>query len=302
MNRHALGARAASAVTAKLYLAVDQSALKLISDDHQWGGSSLVTQVLVLTARSVRGAFSDYRLVLFGLLQPVVILLLFSQVFAGIGTLPGVTEYDGYINYLLPATLVMIATATAMSSGVALMSEVYTGFVGRLRTMPVNLLSVLIARTLADAIRLTAQLTAAVAVGVLALGFESPGTLGLVGAVVLTVVVGWGLSWLFIAIATWQTKPELMHAASFVVMFPLMFASSAYLPVGAMPGWIQVVSRLNPLTYAIDATRALATGKPVGFSLLAAVGLAAGAALLGGLVSARSIRKVGQSAVSSLAL
>lgn len=291
MSKHAVGTRAGQETTVAHYVDVYRGVgLRLTSDDLRWGGSAFPAQVMVLTGRALRATFGDYRLVLFGLLQPVVILLLFSQVFAGIGSLPGVVEYNGYINYLMPATLVMIAMTTAMSSGVGLLAEIYTGFVGRLRTMPVNLLALLTARTLADAARLTVQLTAASVAGMLVLGFDPAGTWGMIWAVVLTVIVGWGLSWLFIAIATWQSKPEIMHAVSFIVMFPLMFGSSAYIPVEAMPGWIKVLSSVNPLTYAIDATRALATGRPVGVSVVAAVGLAVGAALLGGYIAGRTFR------------
>ncbi|WP_051400504.1 ABC transporter permease [Haloechinothrix halophila] len=273
-----------------MVIAVDRGSLRLAPDDDSWGGAGFLTQLRVLSGRSLRTAFSDYRLVFFGLLQPVVILLLFSQVFAGIGDMPGVVAYDGYINYLMPATLVMIAMTTAMGSGAALLSEIYTGWVGRLRTMPINLVAVLAARTVSDAVRLIVQLVVASAAGVYVLGFEPGGLAGLAGAIAVAVAIGWGLSWLFIAIATWQSKPELMQAASFVVMFPLMFSSSAYVPLEAMPTWIRVLSTVNPLTYAIDATRALAVGMPVGGALVAALALAGVTAVLGGTLATRAFR------------
>lgn len=290
MSRHALHTRHQHDDAPTLVIAVDRGSLRLAPDDDSWGGAGFLAQLRVLSARSLRTAFSDYRLVFFGLLQPVVILLLFSQVFAGIGTMPGVVAYDGYINYLMPATLVMIAMTTAMGSGAALLSEIYTGWVGRLRTMPINLVAVLAARTVSDAVRLTVQLVVASAAGVYVLGFEPGGPAGLAGAIAVAVAVGWGLSWLFIAIATWQSKPELMQAASFVVMFPLMFGSSAYVPLEAMPTWIRVLSTVNPLTYAIDATRALAVGMPVGGALIAALALAGVAAVLGGSLATRTFR------------
>ncbi|MGH3433066.1 MAG: ABC transporter permease [Thermocrispum sp.] len=279
MSRHALRERSRLDQGATRYL--DRSTLRMTRDQDAWGGSSFATQLLVLSGRSLRYAFSDYRLVLVALLQPVVILLLFSQVFAAVGTMPGVAEYDGYINYLMPATLVMIALTTAVSSGVAVLMEIYTGFIGRLRTMPINLLAVLFARTVADAVRLAVQLVAAAATAVWLLDFQPAGPWQLAAGVALSVAVGWGLSWVFVALATWQSKPELMQAATFVVMFPLMFGSSAYLPLESMPTWIRIVSAINPMTYAIDAVRALTLGHPVGSALIAALGLVAAAAFLG---------------------
>lgn len=258
---------------------------------RRWATSSFGTQVAVLAGRSLRTAFGDYRLVFFGLLQPVVMLLLFSQVFSRIGTLPGVVQYRSYINYLMPATLINIAVTTAMSSGVGVLAEIYTGFVGRLRAMPISMFAILVARTLSDALRLTVQLTVAVIAALVFLDFRPDGVLGIVTALGLAVLVGWGLGWVFVAIATWQRKAETMQAISFVVMFPLMFGSSAYMPVAAMPGWLRVLSTVNPLTYAIDATRALTAGTPAGPALAAAVGIVVGLALLGAAGAARNFRR-----------
>ena len=103
-------------------------------------------------------------------------------------------------------------------------------------------------------------------------------------------MVGWCLSWVFVAITTWLRKAETLQAASFVVMFPLMFASSAYMPLDTMPAWVRAVSTVNPLTYAIDATRALALARPLGWSLPAALTIAAAAAAAGATLAARTFR------------
>lgn len=258
---------------------------------ERWRACGFGTQVAVLTGRSLRTAFGDYRLVFFGLLQPVVMLLLFSQVFSRIGTLPGVVQYRGYINFLMPATLINIAVTTAMSSGVGVLAEIYTGFIGRLRAMPISMFAVLVARTLSDALRLAVQLTVAVVAAVLFLDFRPAGFAGIATALGLAVLVGWGLGWLFVAIATWQRKAETMQAVSFIVMFPLMFGSSAYMPVAAMPGWLRVLSTVNPLTYAINATRALTAGAPAASALATAICIVVALAVLGAAGAARNFRR-----------
>nr|WP_245572387.1 ABC transporter permease [Actinokineospora enzanensis] len=251
------------------------------------------TQVWVLTTRSLRAAFGNYRLVFFGFLQPVVLLLLFSQVFSGVSALPGMAQYAGYINYLMPATLVNIALLTAMGAGAGLIAETYSGVVGRFRSLPISPVSVLVARTFADTARLAVQQTSIAVAAVLFLDFAPDGgPLGLAAAILLTLVVGWGLSWIFVAIATWQRNVELMQAISFIAMYPLMFTSSAYMPLQSMPAWIRAVAAVNPLTYAIDATRALALGRIPGWSLPLAVGLALVAALAGAATAARNFRRV----------
>jgi ABC-2 type transport system permease protein len=89
------------------------------------------------------------------------------------------------------------------------------------------------------------------------------GVLGTLAALGLALVVGWALSWVFIAIAAWVRKAELMQTVGFLAMFPLMFASSAFVPVNGLPGWLQAVAKVNPLTYAVDAARSLALAHPV---------------------------------------
>lgn len=247
---------------------------------HRAGGG-LVHQVRVLTGRYLRQTFGDAKLLFLGLAQPVVLLLLFSQVFAGVAVVPGVARYDGYLNFLLPATLVNIALTTAMSAGYGLLGDGYTGFAGRLHTMPVARMSLVLARTFADAIRLAVHLVVIVLIAVVVLGFR-PGTWpGLLAALGFTVVIGWTLSWLFLAIAVWRPRLEAMQAVTFVVMFPLMFTSSAYMPVETMPLWLRVVARFNPVTYSVDATRALALGAPAGRALVMASVLIAACALAG---------------------
>ncbi|SNR33073.1 ABC-2 type transport system permease protein [Haloechinothrix alba] len=258
---------------------------------EHWGVSGFGTQLWVLALRSIRTAFGHYRLIFLGILQPVVIMLLFSQAFAGVSELPGVASYGSYINYLLPATLVTIAVITAMSSGAALMFEITSGFVGRLRTMPISLFAVLLARSISDTLRLVVQLAAAMVVAVLVLDFRSTSWVASVAACALTAAVGWGMSWVFIAIATWRPSQEVMQAASFVVIFPLMFTTSAYMPVESMPGWMEAVATVNPLTYAIDAVRALTVGDPYGTDLAAALALLCCAALIGILTAAHGIRR-----------
>ncbi|QWF83729.1 ABC transporter permease [Amycolatopsis sp. CA-230715] len=257
-----------------------------------WRGSGFGTQVRVLTGRSLRAAFADRSLFFFSLLQPVVLLLLFSQVFDGIGRLPEVARYGAYIDFLMPSTLVNIALTTAMSSGAALLTETYTGFVSRLRGMPISLMSVLLARTLADTARLAVQLAVTLLAGVALLGFSpGGGLLGTVTAVLLTLVVGWGLSWVFLAVATMARKPETLQTVSFIAVFPLMFSSTAYMPPDVLPAWVRALSTVNPLTYAIDAVRSLSLGFPVGGAVWLALALTAAAALAGAALAGRNFRR-----------
>lgn len=257
----------------------------------RWPVSSFGTQVRVLTARSLYATLADRKLLFFLLLQPVVLLLLFSQVFSAVAALPQVAIYDSYVNFLVPATMVNIGIATAMGTGSGLLADIYGGFADRLRSMPISLFAVLAARTLADAARLAALLVVTVIASVALLGFRpAGGPLGVVAAVLVTLLVGWCFSWLFVAITTWLRKVETLQVVSFVVMFPLMFSSSAYMPLETMPTWMQVIAIANPLTSAIDAVRALALGLPLGWSVGVALAVSAAIAAAGMVISNRAVQ------------
>ena len=257
-----------------------------------WPDCGFGAQVRILAVRSLRIELADWKVVFFGLLQPVVLLVLFSQVFRVVGGLQGLSGYHGYVNFLVPATLVTIALTTAMGSGAGLLAELYGGFTSRLRCMPVSLVAALLARTIADAARLAAQLVVVVLASYAVLGFRpAGGVLGTVAAMVLTVFFGWCLDWVFVALTTMVRKVQALQAVAFVVTFPLMFVSSSYLPVAVMPLWMRVIAMINPVTYAVDATRALSAGAASASAVLVAAGTASAMALVGGLAAARAIRR-----------
>jgi ABC-2 type transport system permease protein len=263
--------------------------------DLGWHGSSFATQVWVLTQRSLNAFLRDPRMLFFSLLQPLVMLLLFSQVFGGISQLGSLHQWGSYINYLLPSTLVTTAMTSALGSGVGLLTEMSNGVIARFRSMPVSLFSVLLARSLSDTVRMAIQLVVMLIAAALLFGFTpAGGMLGVTTALVLSLVVGWGLGWMFLAVATWVKKAETMQAVAFLAMFPLMFGSSAYMPVSTMPSWVQVIANVNPLSYAIFASRGLATtiweANPVS-TIVASLAISGLIALIGGIIATRNFRR-----------
>lgn len=237
-----------------------------------WHGTNFASQVGILTARSLRAIVRDPRMVVFNLLQPLVMLTLFSQIFSVIAQTPNFPDGVDYIDYLMPAILVTTALGSALQSGVGLITEMKDGVLARFRSLPLSLNAVLMARSLSDVIRTAVQLAIMLLVAAVLFGFSPAGGLGgVLGAWALGLLVGWSLGWAFMAIATWVRNAELMQMTGFLVMFPLMFASSAYVPVASLPGWLQVVANVNPLSYAINAARDLALGAPSGTGVLSAL-------------------------------
>jgi ABC-2 type transport system permease protein len=232
---------------------------------RRWArGSSPSTQVIVLAGRSLRG-LRDPRAIVVGLLQPLVMLLLFSQVFQNViadGT-PGFSSRETYLGYLMPAVLVTTAAGSALGSGGWLVFERNSGVFTRLRAMPIRISSILIARSLSDLVRTGIQLCAMITLAIVALHYRpAGGILSLVAIWIVSMALSCGFSWLFLAVSCWVRNVEVIQAIGFMVMFPLTFASTAYVPLAALPGALRVVAQLNPITYAVDGARSVTSATP----------------------------------------
>jgi len=257
-----------------------------------WQGSSVPAQLLILTGRSVRAHLSHRRALVLSMLQPVFMLLLLSQVFGSIVDRGHLPEGVGYLDYLLPALLVTTGIGPSVASGIGLVRDMDNGAVARLRTLPIHTPLLLLARSLADLLRTAAQLVILVVVAVVALDARpAGGAPGLLAAVLLTCAVVWAMTWIFLALAAWLRSAEAMQSAAYLVTFPLMFASSAFVPVDRLPGWLQLLARLNPLSYAMDAARALSLDLPLGTRLWAALGTSLLVAVAGSAAAVWAFRR-----------
>lgn len=257
-----------------------------------WQGSSVVAQVWVLTERSFRALFGDPTAVVLALLMPLVMLVLFSQVFSSLATGSSFPAGVSYIDYLVPAILVNTAMQSALQAGVGLTEDMKSGVLARLRALPIWMGSVLIARNLADLARGAVQLIIMLALAALLFGFSPAGGLaGVAGALLLSLSVGWGLGWVFLALATWLRDAEKMQSIGMLTMFPLMFASSAFVPIDSLPGWLQIIARANPMTYAVDASRDLCLEGSAGNDALITVGMSLGLVAIGGALAAHRVRQ-----------
>ncbi|MFI1972723.1 ABC transporter permease [Streptomyces cinnamoneus] len=258
----------------------------------QWTGAGIGTQIAVLTGKSLRKLVTDPKLLIFSVLQPLVLLLLFGQVFTSVATTPHFPDGVGYIEFLVPAILVTTSMQSALMSGVGLNEDIKNGVVARFRSMPIWLGSVLVARSVFDVARAAVRLLVLLVLATVLFGFSPAGGVpGVLAAVVLALLIGFALAWIFMAIACWLRNAEAMQGVGFLVMFPLMFASNALVPTAGLPGWLQVIAHANPMSYGIDASRHLMWGQPAGTSVLASVGTSAVLAVVAAVVAERGFRR-----------
>ncbi|MEU1015999.1 ABC transporter permease [Streptomyces sp. NPDC005898] len=257
-----------------------------------WRGCSPRAQLRILTGRSVRAHFANRKAVVLSMLQPVFMLVLLSQVFGAIVDRGRLPDDISYIDYLLPALLVTTGIGPAVASGIGLVRDMDNGVVSRLRTLPIHASLMLFARSFADLLRTAGQLVVLTVVAVAFLGADpAGGAPGLLAALALTCGVVWAMTWVFLALAAWLRNSEAMQSAGYLVTFPLMFASSAFVPADRLPDWLQVLAMVNPLSYAMDATRSLALDRPLGTEVWSALGASALVALVGSTLAVRAFRR-----------
>ncbi|GMR02677.1 MAG: ABC transporter permease [Acidimicrobiia bacterium] len=212
----------------------------------------------VIAERNLRRIIRLPQLLVFATIQPVMFVLLFAYVFGGAINIPGVN----YIDFLIPGILVQTALFGATNTSIGLTEDLQSGIIDRFRSLPMARSAVLAGRTGSDAVRTLFVVLLMLVVGFL-IGFRfHAGLLPAFGAIALAVIVGYSAAWVMAAIGLVAKTPEAAQAASFVLMFPFVFASSAFVPVETMPGWLQVFAENQPVTKFVDALRALILGGP----------------------------------------
>src|SRR5690349_15604301 len=216
-----------------------------------------VTDNAVVTTRNLRHFWRQPDLLVFSTIQPIMFVVLFVYVFGGAVGLalpPGVS----YVDYLLPGIFVQSVTFRASQTAVGLSEDLRRGVIDRFRSMPMARWAVLLGRTTADLVRNVLITGLMVVVGYL-IGFRfQGGFLPALGCVALIAAFGFALSWIFAFVSLVVRGAESAQTAGFVLLFPLVFASSIFVPVSTLPSWLQPIAKASPVTLTANAARTLA--------------------------------------------
>jgi ABC transporter DrrB family efflux protein len=225
-----------------------------------------VTDTAVVTMRNLRHFWRQPDLLIFSTIQPIMFVVLFVYVFGGAVGLalpPGIT----YVDYLLPGIFVQSVTFRASNTAVGLSEDLRRGVIDRFRSMPMARSAVLLGRTTADLVRNVLIIGLMVAVGYL-VGFRfQAGVLPALACVALVAAFGFALSWIFAFVSLVVRGAETAQTAGFVLLFPLVFASSVFVPVSSLPNWLEPIAKASPVTLTADAARTLALTGGVPHSL-----------------------------------
>lgn len=210
----------------------------------------------VMAARQLRKTLRRPTYIVFAFVQPVMFVLLFRYVFGGAIN----TGRVAYVQFLMPGIVVQTAIFGALVTGLGLTEDLKAGVVDRLRSLPVSRSAVLIGRTAADMAMNVLTLSVMVLVG-LAVGFrpDRP-AYDLAGAFALVLGFSYVFSWISAFVGLMVRNPETAQSAGFIWVFPLTFASSAFVPTASMPGPVRAFARVNPVTLAVNGVRSLSIG------------------------------------------
>jgi ABC transporter DrrB family efflux protein len=218
-------------------------------------GASLVGASTSVARRVARKFLRTPQLVVVGTIQGAMFLLIFRYVFGGaihIGSVP-------YVDFLVPGFVMTSVLFAGMITATGMAEDLEQGFIDRLRSLPIPRASILSGRAVADTGVLTWNLAVTVALG-FAVGFRLHGSaLDGLAAFALCIVFGFAFIWMFVAIGLFAGNAQAAQGISLLV-FPLTFVSSAYVPVDTMPGWLQAFANHQPITPMVDAVRALCLG------------------------------------------
>lgn len=212
------------------------------------------TDTWTIAKRNVIRNFRLPQLIFFSSVQPIMFLLLFNFVFGG------AVAGDNYIRFLLPGILMQSVLFGVIQTGVGLAEDMQKGVVDRFRSLPMSRVAHISGRIIADAMRNILVVLLMVGVGhILGFRFENGFLLAVVG-IGFAVFFGFAFSWIAALFGLITKDSETAQVFGFIWTFPLVFASSVFVPVETMPGWLQVFANNQPITHAVNAVRSLSLG------------------------------------------
>ena len=202
---------------------------------------------------------------------PVLLVFLFTYMFGG--AIAGST--GEYLQFILPGILVMSVLFTTVYSGVALNTDLTKGVVDRFRSLPIARPAPLFGALLGDSVRYLVAGTVIVVLG-LALGYRpSAGVTGVVAALALVVTFAFGLSWVFTTLGLLMRSPNAVMNAGFMGIFPVTFLSNVFVDPNTLPGALEAVVNVNPVSILATASRCLMEGSADAGDIAIVLGTAA---------------------------
>jgi len=238
-------------------------------------GNGFSVDVWITLKRWLRKTVRNSAVVFETLITPVIFLLLFTQVFGQIAGGP-IRELYGanvtYVTFLTPAIVILSAMGVGIHSGMGWLGDMESGMFEKILVSPTHRGAMFLGKSLADVIQIVVETGVVLVIGYTILWLDSGGSVstfiqtgigGMLGVFAIVIVFSlWFTAYSnVVALVTKDVTSTAIWV--YLVQYPLLFASSAFVPVNDLPKWMQIVATVNPVTYGVDAVRALMLGQNV---------------------------------------
>ncbi|MCX4715634.1 ABC transporter permease [Streptomyces virginiae] len=216
-----------------------------------------VNDSLVIAKRNVIRLSRIPEMVIFGLIQPVMFVVLFSFVFGGSMMIGGSTSASDYRNFLMAGIFAQTVTFATAGAGAGIADDMHKGLIDRFRSLPMARGAVLTGRTLADLMQ-TALTLVVLAIVALLVGWRTHTSVGeVLSGFGLLLLLGYAFSWIGALIGLSVRTPEAATSGGLIWLFPVTFISNAFVPTENMASWLQPIAEWNPFSATVQACREL---------------------------------------------
>nr|WP_104788589.1 ABC transporter permease [Streptomyces sp. QL37]PPQ59389.1 ABC transporter [Streptomyces sp. QL37] len=212
---------------------------------------------LVITRRNLIRMSRIPEMLLFGVIQPVMFVVLFTYVFGGSISIGGSTDPQLYKEFLMAGIFAQTVTFATAGAGAGIADDMHKGLIDRFRSLPMARGAVLTGRTLADLVQTTITLVVLAGVALI-VGWRTHENIGKVlCGFLLLLLLGYAFSWIGALIGLSVRTPEAATSGGLIWLFPLTFISNAFVPVTGMPTFLQHVAEWNPFSATVAGAREL---------------------------------------------
>jgi len=247
-----------------------------------------VSDTFVLARRNLKRIPRQPDLLIAYTIQPVMFVLLFIYVFGGAIQTPG---FD-YVDFLMPGIIVQSIAFGGFVTALGLSEDVQKGLIDRFRSLPMSRAAVLTGRTMSDILLNCLSLTVLLTVGfICGFNFQDTSVGEVLLGIFLLLLFGYAFSWIFALVGLFSSSPETANSIGFTAIFPLTFASSAFVPAESMPAGLQWIAEHQPVTPIVDSVRALTMGTPLDNELWIAFAWCAAGIVVGRIAAAHLFRQ-----------
>ncbi|GAA1905554.1 ABC transporter permease [Streptomyces sodiiphilus] len=230
------------------------------------GPGQALRDSMVVAKRNLLRMLRIPEVVVFGLVQPVMFVVLFAYVFGGSINIPGAgLDADAYRQFLMGGIFAQTVTFATAGASAGIAEDMQKGIIDRFRSLPMARGAVLTGRTFADLVQ-TALILVVLAVVAFLVGWRiHEGVLNALAAFGLLLLLGYAFTWIGALIGLSVRSPEAATSGGLVWLFPLTFISVAFVPSENMPSWLAPVAEWNPFSATVLAVRELFGNLPAGY-------------------------------------